>query len=161
MRMCLFLSPHHFSHSRLVKYLLGPGLRYRYFVYLSDNHVENILHVHKCVLITFWGQSLHIEHTKNRLYGLLTDLEKGLLKHEKPTCSALIEELKEAAGGGARVERLVRALRMLWIGQLPNDIPSKILTSFWSHLSCVVEIHTCVYVQLTVFPLTNSQEMIK
>ena len=159
--MCLFLSPCHFSHSQLVEYLLGPGSRYRYFVYSSDDRIENVLHVHKCVPITFQGQSLCIECTKNRPYGLPTDSEKGLLKHEKLTCSALIEELKEAAGGGAGVERLVRALRVLWIGRLPNDIPSKILTSFWSRLSCIVEIHTCVYVQLTVFPLTNSQEMIK
>jgi len=161
MHMCLFLSPCHFSHSQLVEYLLGPGLRYGYFVYLSDDRVKNILHVHKRVPITFWGQSLHIERTKNRPYGLLTDSEEGLLKHEKPTCSALIKELKEAARGGARVERLVRALHMLWISQLPNDIPSKILTSFWSCLGCIIEIHTCVYIQLTVFPLTNSQEMIK
>ena len=159
--MCLFLSPCYFSHSQLVKYLLGPGLRYRYFVYLSNNRVKNVLHVHKHVPITFGGQSLHIERTKNRPYGLPTDLEESLLKHEKPTSSALVEKLKEAARGGAGVERLVWALCMLWIGQLPNEIPSNILTSFWSRLGCIVEIHTCVYVQLTVFPLTNSQEIIK
>jgi len=121
-------------------------------VYSSDDRVEDILRVHERVPITFRGQSLRIERTKNRPHNLSTDSEEEHLRElEKPASSALVEELKRTVPGW---KGSCGPSRVLWVGRLPSDMPREALTNFWSRLGCVIEVRTCAYNQPTVFPLT-------
>ena len=152
MRMC-FSSCHlslgtFFFLSRLVC-LSGPGSKYAYFVYSSDDPVENLLRVHERVPITFRGQPLRIERSMSRPHTVSTEEEEEVLEFAKPydpaTSSALIEELKRTVPGW---KGTCEPSRVLWIGRLPHDISRDAIANFWSRLGCVVEVRRCAYNRL-------------
>jgi hypothetical protein len=114
-------------------------------MYPSDDRVEHILRVHSRVPITVRGQSLRVERTRNRPYGL----ERGLSAESpselgKPldpeTSTAVVEELKRTVPGW---KGTYEASRVLWIGRLPTNISRTALANFWSRLGCVVEVRPC------------------
>ena len=142
MRMCLFVfSPRHSLSSPTRREIsLGPGSRYAYFMYSSNDSVETILRVHERVPITFRGQPLRIERTKNRPYNSSTESAAPLVELETPTSNALVEELKKTVPGW---KGSCGPSRVLWVGRLPHDIPREALTNFWSRLGCVVEVRAC------------------
>jgi len=109
-------------------------------MYSSDDRVENILRVHERVPITFRGQALRIERTKNRPPNSLIESEGPVVELDAATSSALVEELKKTVPGwkGSR-----EPSRVLWVGRLPHGIPREALTNFWSRLGCVVEVRSC------------------
>ncbi|KAI9435437.1 hypothetical protein H4582DRAFT_2130446, partial [Lactarius indigo] len=78
---------------------LGPGSRYAYFMYSSEDRVEHILRSHTRIPITIRGESLRIERTVNRPYTLSpgsSDIALELGKPLDPAKSqAIIKELKQ------------------------------------------------------------------
>jgi hypothetical protein len=121
---------------------VGPGSKYAYFMYSSDERVEHILRSHGRIPITVRGESLRIERTVNRPYSPLhgsSDLELG--KSLEPAASkAIIEELKQTV---PRWRGTYEPSRVLWIGRLPSSVSREALTHFWSRLGCVVEVRAC------------------
>jgi len=122
----------------------GPGSRYAYFMYSSDDPVEHILRSHSRIPITVRGESLRIERTVNRPYTLSpgsSDVALELGRSLDPTASqAIIEELKQTV---PRWRGSYEPSRVLWIGRLPSAVSREALTNFWSRLGCVVEVRPC------------------
>jgi hypothetical protein len=135
---------------------LGPGSKYAYFMYSSNDRVEHILHIHRRVPITVRGQSLRIERTVNCPYGLsrgpsaenAPELGKPL---DPATSTAIVEELKRTVPGW---RGSYEPSRVLWIGRLPTNISRTALTNFWSRLGCVVEVRPCTC--QAFLPFSNS-----
>jgi hypothetical protein len=119
----------------------GPGSKYAYFVYSSDDRVEQILCSHKRIPVTLHGIKLRIERTVNRPYYVSSDLSLELGTQLDPAASeAIIEELKRTV---PRWRGSYEPSRVLWIGRLPTNISQEALTNFWSRLGCVVEVRAC------------------
>ena len=139
--------------------LVGPDSKFAYFMYASDDRVENILRIHRRIPITVRGQSLRLELAENRPYGLLY----GLSAEHAPEHAPELGKTLDSATSGAAVEELKRTVprwkgtaepsRVLWIGRLPTNISRTALTNFWSRLGCVVEVRTSTYNPYTLLNL--------
>lgn len=123
------------------RFVMRPGSRYAYFMYSSDDRVDHILRSHRRIPITVRGESLRIERTVNRPYGLLPGSSDSALELGKPldpaASQAIVEELKQTA---PRWRGSCEPSRVLWIGRLPSNVSREALTNFWSRLGCVVEV---------------------
>jgi hypothetical protein len=122
----------------------GPGSRYAYFVYSSDDYVEQILRSHKRIPITVQGKNLRIERTTNQPYTASpasSDLALELGNSLDPEASEdIVEELTHTV---PRWRGSTGPSRVLWIGRLPTNIDREALKNFWSRLGCVVEVRAC------------------
>ncbi|KAF8257906.1 hypothetical protein EI94DRAFT_1219986 [Lactarius quietus] len=123
------------------RFVMRPGSKYAYFIYSSDDRVEQILRSHRRIPTTVRGESLRIERTVNKPYTLTpgsSDIALELGKSLDPADSdAIIEELKQTV---PRWRGSYEPSRVLWVGRLPSSVSSEALTNFWSRLGCVVEV---------------------
>jgi hypothetical protein len=149
-RVCLFLSP----------ILTGPGSKYAYVMYSSNDRAEDVLRAHERLPITIRRRQLRIECTPNRPYTPSNDSSAYRLELGKPLdpeeSSALVEELKKSV---PRWKGLYEPSRVLWIGRLPSKFDRGALINFWSRLGCVVEVRTSTSnTMVFLICATNSRE---
>ena len=143
--MRMYKHLYHFFSTRTQRIVhTGPGSRYAYVVYSSDDRVEQILRSHKRIPIKVQGENLRIERTTNRPYTLSpgsSDIALELGKPLDPAASdAILEELKQTV---PKWRGSYEPSRVLWIGRLPTNMTKEALTNFWSRLGCVVEVRAC------------------
>jgi hypothetical protein len=138
--------------------LTGPGSKYAYVMYSSNDRAEDVLRAHERLPITVRRRQLRIERTHNRPYTPSNDPEAYRLELGKPLdpeeSSALLKELKKSV---PRWKGLYEPSRVLWIGRLPSNIDRGALINFWSRLGCVVEVRTSTS-NTIVLILPNSRE---
>lgn len=110
----------------------GPGSIYAYFLYSSDDRVEQILGSHS-IPVAVRGQNLRIERTMNRPYPMVpgsSDVALELGKSLAPAASdANIEERKQTV---PKWRGTCVPSRVLWNGGLPMRMSREALTNFWS-----------------------------
>ena len=144
MRMSSALCTFSSSWGFLSGLIIGPNSKCAFFIYSSEDRVEQILRVHERVPITVQGQTLQIEHAKKPTYNFPRGTSGQPLELEKPpdyaTCSAILEEFTRMV---PRFRGSHEPTRVLWVGRLPTDISPTALTNFWSRLGCVVDLRTC------------------
>jgi hypothetical protein len=121
----------------------GPNSKCAYFLYSSDDQVEQILGSHKRIPFSVRGQNVRIDHSMNQPYALPpgpSDVATERGTSVDPAASkAIIEELKKTVPKWTGTCAPSRVLR---IGGLPLTISREALTNFWGRLGCVVEVHT-------------------
>jgi len=151
MRTC-FTSSFFFSLSlgRAIRFsqpaLTGPGSKYAYVMYLSNDRVDDVLRAHDRLPITIRRKALRVERTENRPFILSNEPSDSTLEIGKSLdpaeSSAVAEELKETV---QKWRGSCEPSRVLWIGRLPYNIDHDALTNFWSRIGCVVEVRSSTF----------------